>query len=93
MELPIELQNLIALAISSVVVVGLTELAKLGLDFSGYKSQLVAALFSAVMVFVNVLLAKIPLASIDLATAIAQLVVVLIGAFGVFGAYKQLKKK
>ena len=93
MELPIELQNLIALAISSVVVFVLTEIAKLGFDFSGYKSQIVAAIFSAVMVVVNALLAKIPLESVDLATAIANLVVVLLGAFGVFSAYKQLKRK
>ena len=93
MELPIELQNLIALAISSVVVFVLTEIAKLGLDFSGYKSQIVAAIFSAVMVVINALLAKIPLESVDLATAIANLIVVLLGAFGVFSAYKQLRRK
>ena len=93
MELPIELQNLIALVISSVVVFVLTQIAKLGFDFSGYKSQIVAAIFSAVMVAVNALLAKIPLESVNLATAIANLVVVLLGAFGVFSAYKQLKRK
>ena len=92
MELPVELQSLLALGVASLVTFVLTQLAKFGFDFSGYKSQLVAALVSAVIVVINALLAKIPADFSGIVTAAFQVLVIVLGAFGIHGLYKQVKK-
>lgn len=92
MELPIELQGLLALGIASIVTFVFTELLKLGFDFSGYKSQVVAALVSAVLVVINALFAKIPADFVSIANALLQFLVVVLGAMGVYSVYKQTKK-
>lgn len=89
LELPLELQALLKLGVEMLIVFVLTQLAKAGLDFSGYKAQLVAAIFSAALVFVNYLLGLIPAGYEGIAAALLQLVIVLLGAFGVYKAYRQ----
>ena len=89
-ELPVELQDVILLAVQIAVVFALTQLSKLlKADLSGYAAQVTAALFAAVMVVVNVLLAKIPVNLESIAAALFQLVVVLLGAFGLYKVYRQ----
>lgn len=93
MELPVELQSLLMVGIEIAVVFLLTQLAKAGFNFDGYKAQLVAALFSAAIVFVNSLLAKIPAEFVPIAGALLNVAVVLLGSFGVYKVFRQLSPK
>ena len=92
-EVPVELQSLIQVGIEIAIVFLLTQLAKLGFDFSGYKAQLVAALFSAAMVVINALLAKVPPTLEGIVGALLNLLVVVLGAFGVYKLYRQFRPK
>ena len=92
-EVPVELQSLILIGIEVAVVFILTQLAKAGFDFSGYKAQLVAALFGAVMVIVNSLLAKVPANLEGIVGALLNLLVVVLGSFGVYKIYRQFVPK
>lgn len=89
---PSELQDWIRLGLEIGIVFIVTQLAKVGLDFSGYKSQILAALFSAVMVIVDSLLAKIPAQWESLAGALMNLVIVILASYGVHTVYKIFKK-
>lgn len=91
-EVPVELQALIQVGIEIGVVFLLVQLAKLGFDFSGYKSQIVAALVGAVMVIVQSLLAKVPANLEGIVLALLNLLVVVLGAFGVHALYKRFAK-
>lgn len=91
-EVPVELQALIQLGIEIGVLFLLVQLAKLGFDFSGYKSQIVAALFGAVMVILQAVFAKVPANLEGLVAALLNLLVVVLGAFGVHALYKRFKK-
>jgi len=88
LELPLELQAILKTGIEIVVVFVLTELTKYGLNFEGYKAQLVASLFSAAIVVVNYALGLVPAGYEGIAAAILNLVVVLLGAFGLYKAYR-----
>lgn len=89
-ELPIELQDILISIIGIGVVFILTELSKLlKADLSGYAAQVTAAVWSAVFVVIKVLLAKIPEGFEGIAAAVLQLLVVLLGAFGLYGVYRQ----
>lgn len=90
-EVPVQLQSLIQVGIEMAVVFLLTQLAKAGFDFSGYKAQVVAAVFSAVMVFVNSLVAKVPPSLEGIVGALLNLLVVVLGSFGVYKLYKQVR--
>lgn len=90
-EVPVPLQALIQVGIEIGIVFLLTQLAKLGFDFSGYKAQLVAAFFSAVMVVLNTLLAKVPANLEGIVGALLNLLVVVLGSFGVYKLYKQIR--
>lgn len=92
-EVPVELQSLILIDIEVAVVFLLTQLAKAGFDFSGYKAQIVAAVFSAVMVFANALLAKVPANLEGIVGALLNLLVVVLGSFGVYKIYRQFVPK
>lgn len=92
-EVPVELQSLILIGIEVAVVFLLTQLAKAGFDFSGYKAQIVAAVFSAVMVFANALLAKVPANLEGIVGALLNLLVVVLGSFGVYKIYRQFVPK
>lgn len=90
-EVPVPLQALIQVGIEIGIVFLLTQLAKLGFDFSGYKAQLVAAFFSAVMVVLNTLLAKVPANLEGIVGALLNLLMVVLGSFGVYKLYKQIR--
>jgi hypothetical protein len=92
-ELPLELQELLKILIEVGVVFVLTQLAKSGLDLSGYKSQFTAALFTALMVVVDALLAKVPLSLEGIVAALLNLAVVLFAAFGAYKVYRQYVPK
>ena len=92
-EVPVELQSLIQIGIEFVAVFLLTQLAKAGFDFSGYKAQITAAVFSAVMVFANALLAKVPANLEGIVGALLNLLVVVLGSFGVYKIYRQFVPK
>lgn len=88
-ELPPELQNLVVLGVQILVTFLLTEAAKfLPFDISGYKAQITAAIFGAVMVIINGFLSQIPLESETIAIAVLNLAVVVLGSFGVYKLYK-----
>ena len=91
-HVPSEIQDWIRLGLEIGIVFILTQLAKVGLDFSGYKSQILAALFSAVMVIVDSLLTKIPAQWESLAGALMNLIVVILASYGVHTVYKTFKK-
>ena len=89
-ELPLELQDILISVIGIVVVFLLTELSKLlKTDLSGYAAQVTAAIWSAAFVVIKVLLAKVPADFEGIAAAVLQLIVVLLGAFGVYKVYRQ----
>lgn len=92
-EVPVELQALIQVGVEIAIVFILTQLAKAGFDFSGYKAQLVAAVLSAVMVIVNSLLAKVPANLEGIVGALLNLLVVVLGSFGVYKLYRQFVPK
>jgi len=92
-SVPVELQALIQVGVEIAVVFVLTQLLKLGFDFSGYKAQIVAALVGAVMVIVNSLLAKVPASLEGIVGALLNLLVVVLGAFGVYKVYRSLRPK
>lgn len=89
-EFPVELQNILISLIGIVVVFGLTELSKLlKVNLMGYAAQVTAAIWSAVFVIIKVLLLKIPMDFENIAAALLQLLVVLLGAFGFYKIYRQ----
>ena len=92
MELPVELQQLLALGVGMVVTFLFTQLAKWGFDFSGYKSQVVAAIVGAIVLWINSLLAQVPPEAVNIVSVLLQLLIVVLGAFGIHGLYKQFKK-
>jgi len=93
-ELPIELQSILISVIGIAVVFVLTELSKLlKADLSGYAAQVTAAVWSAVFVVIKVILAKVPLEYEGIAAAVLQLLVVLLGAFGLYKVYRQRSPK
>ena len=89
---PPELQEWIRLGLEVGIVFILTQLAKAGLDFSGYKAQILAAIFGAVMVVIDSLLTKIPVQWESLAGALLNLIVVILASYGVHAVYKIFKK-
>lgn len=89
-ELPLELQNILISVIGIAVVFVLTELSKLlNADLSGYAAQITAAVWSAAYVVIKVLLAKVPADFEGIAAAVLQLIVVLLGSFGLYKVYRQ----
>jgi hypothetical protein len=94
LELPLELQALLKLGIEIAVVFVLTQAAKyLPFDVSGYKAQIVAALFSAAMVMINGFLAQVPAGLESLVVALLNLVVILLGSFGLYKVYRKVYPK
>lgn len=89
---PSELQLLIRWALEIALTFVLTQLAKQGLDFTGYKVQILAAVFGAVMVVIDALLAKIPLQWESLTGALLNLFVVVLASYGVHAVYKAFKR-
>jgi len=93
-ELPEPLKALLLIAITFVV----TELLKLlgnaiKLDLSGYVAQIASAIVASILVVTNMLLAKIPLEYEPIVTAVLNLIVVLLGSWGSYKAFRQLVPK
>lgn len=89
--LPPELAAYIQLAVTIAVVFILTQLTKGGLDLSGYQVQIVAAVYGAIIVVINELLAKVPASAEGVATALLNLIVAVLGAYGLHTVYKSIK--
>ena len=92
LQVPPELQEMIRLAVEIAVIFILTQLAKRGFDFSGFKAQITAAIVGAVIVFLNAALAKVPLEWEAIGGALLNLLVVVLGSFGLYQVYKQSKQ-
>jgi len=82
-QVPVELVALIQVGVGIAVTWLFTQLIKVGLDFSGYKVQVVAAIVGAIVVALNALLAKIPPSLEALAGGLLNLLVIVLGSFGV----------
>ena len=89
MELPYELQALLAAGVAYLVTNGLKSLSELvGKDISGIGSVITASLVGAVVVFANSLLSAIPAEAQQSVQAAFGLAVALLGAFGLHRAVK-----
>lgn len=83
-QLPTELQAILAGAIGALVTEGLKALGNLfHIDLSGKAAAVTAAIVTALVFFANALLAKIPAEYEGLASSIFMLLVAALGAFGV----------
>lgn len=91
-ELPVELQALLAAVIGYLVTQGLKSLSKLlNSDLSGWGAAITASAVTAVIYFFNAILSAIP-ASAQPSVAIAlTLIVSILGAFGVHSTVKAKK--
>lgn len=90
MELPIEIQMLIAAGVAFLVTQGLKSISEfIGFDISGIGSMITAALVSAVIVFANALLGAVPPEAQQTVQAIFGLLVALLGAFGIHKTVKR----
>lgn len=92
-EVPLGLQELLKVLLEMAVVFLLTQLAKSGFDFSGYKSQIVAALFASAMVVIDAVLAKVPASLEGIVAALLNLLLVVLGSFGAYKLYRQFFPK
>lgn len=91
LQVPVELVALIQVGVGIAVTWIITQLLKLGLDFSGYKVQVTAAIVAAVVVVLNALLAKIPPSLEALAGGLLNLLVIILGSFGLAQIVHQVK--
>lgn len=90
MQLPNEVQVLIAAGVAYLVTQGLKSLSEfLGFDLSGIGAMITASLVSVVVVFANALLVAVPPEAQASVAAVFGLLVALLGAFGL---HKTLKK-
>jgi hypothetical protein len=92
-QIPPELESLLRLGVEIVVVWGLTQLSKWGLEFSGYKVQIVAAIFGAVIAITNAFLGKVPLSLEGLVGALLNLLVVVLSSYGVAQLVHQYRNR
>jgi F0F1-type ATP synthase assembly protein I len=91
MQLPNELQVILAAAIAFLITQGLKSISeRFGLDLSGSAAVLTASAVTFVTVFANSLLAFIPPEAQPIISAIFGLLVAL---FGAFGLHRTLSKK
>lgn len=93
-SLPVELQEVLLRALEIAAVFALTQLSKyLPFDISGYKAEIVAALFAAIMVIVNGFLSQVPAGLENLVAALLNLVVILLGSYGMHKVYRRVYPK
>jgi hypothetical protein len=89
-ELPVEIQAVIAAGIGFIVTEGLKALSQvLGKDISGAGAAITAALVTAVIVFANALLAIVPAEYQSLAQALLGVLVAVLGAFGIHRQFRR----
>lgn len=85
---------MLKIAIEIGVAFMLTQLSKaIGIELEQYKSQVVVAVFAAIMVIVNALLAKVPASLEGIVAALLNLAVVVLAAFGTYKVYRQFVPK
>jgi uncharacterized membrane protein (DUF441 family) len=87
MELPAELQPLLVVALGAVATFVITQLAKVGINLSGYNAQLTAALVSAALVLIKAVFDKVPADFQSAVFAALQFALVLFGSFGVYKVF------
>jgi len=92
-ELPGELITYLQLGVGIVVTFVLTELAKRGFDFQGHKAQITASLAAAAVVILNAILAKVPVTYEGFAVMALQVLVLILGSFGLYKGFRTLYPK
>lgn len=86
--LPEELKALIAIAVTFAVTQALKWLsAQLKFDLSGYSAQVAAALVGAVLVFFHAVASNIPAEFAPIVNQVLVLVVVILGAKGLYKSF------
>ena len=91
-ELPVELQALLAAFIGYLVTQGLKSLSKLlNSDLSGWGAAITASVVTAVIYFFNAILSAVPVAAQPSVTIALMLLVSILGAFGVHATVKGKK--
>ena len=92
MELPVELQTIVALFIGYLVTEGLKVIGSwFGKDLGGLAAGITAGVVASAVVFFNGLLALVPVEYQPITTQLLGLVVVLVGMFGVHRQAKRIK--
>lgn len=88
-ELPIELQALLAAGIGYLVTQGLKSLSKmLNADLSGWGAAITASVVTTVIYFFNAILSAVPASAQPSVTIALTLLVSILGAFGVHSTVK-----
>jgi hypothetical protein len=88
-DLPAELQALIAMGIGYLVTQGLKSLSKLvGVDLSGWGAAIAASIVTTVIYFFNALLSAVPANAAPSVSIGLTLLVSILGAFGVHATVK-----
>lgn len=89
LEVPLELQALIAMGIGYLVTQGLKSLSKLlGADLSGWGAAITASVVTSAIYFLSALLSAIPAAAQPSVAIGLTLLVSILGAFGVHATVK-----
>lgn len=96
MEFLIELPDELKMLLGAVVTLYVTQFlkwasAQLGVDITGRSAEFSAAIVGAVLVFVNAALTNVPVEFVPVANQLLALLVVVLGAFGLYD--KLLKPK
>lgn len=90
-ELPPELRVALGGFLAFLLTQGLKALANLiGFDFSGWGSAIVASVVAAILLFVDGIIAMIPVEWQPVAGAVFGLVAALLSAFGVHYSYRNV---
>lgn len=93
-ELPDPLKALLLMGITLLVTEVLKVIgAALKIDLSGYAAQVSSAVVASILVVINALLAQIPAGYESIANAVLNLIVVLLGSWGAYKFYRQVKPK
>ena len=88
-QLPEELKALLALFVTYAVTQALKWLsAQLHYDLSGYAAQIAAALVAALLVFVNAVASNVPAEFAPIVNQLLILVVVILGAKGLYKSFR-----
>lgn len=93
----VEIQQPLQLLLLGLVTIAVTEILKqlgglLKYDLSGYTAQIASAIVASILVVINALLSHIPTGFEETASAILNLIVVLLTAWGGYKALKQIVK-
>ena len=91
-ELPLELQALVAAGVGYLVTQGLKSLSKLlKADLSGWSAAITASVVTTVVYFFHAILSAVPVEAQPSVSIFLMLIVSILGAFGVHSAVKGKK--